>query len=289
MHTGDGLLILLVSVSQSLSIDHTPQLRMMFNPLEYTAPVHMEEPIGHADYVFFDDEPIELTALFVNWTDRPVVIPAQNQSPAESVLAELVVKPARGRTTGSPVSLELKDVPFLEAGSNRIEVQWGAPITVAPGGVLKIPLVLKAPRLSTDVYELRVSQIPLSCEKPCRVLDQGGAFRFEVRAARALPERLDQLYRRALRTLSRGAPDDADEIIQQMLAEYPTSSVAYELRGRQQVARERWREAAEAYEFAAQLVESRRDSLLKPVSEREFELPSYYRFKAEQARKRQRR
>ena len=282
------LLMLLISNLQSPSIAQPPHLRMMFNSLEYVAPAHMEEPRGGAHYVFLDDEPIELIGLFVNWSDRPLVIPMPNQTAAESVRTVLAVKRGRGREAGSPANLDANDTPFLMQGANRIEVQWGAPITVTPGGSLNVPLVLRTPKLPAGVYELRVSQILLQCEDPCRVHDQGGFFVFEVRAADKLPERLDQLYRRGLRALWRGAPDDADGIIQQMLAQYPTSSAAYELRGKQQAARERWRDAAEAYERAAQLVESGRDSLRRP-SEEQGALPWSLRFSAENARKRERR
>jgi hypothetical protein len=267
MSIPNAFLLLSIALLQGARLPQAPHLRMMFNQLGYVSPTHMDPPSGNAQYVFLEGDPVELSAKFVNWSKEVVVIPAQSQSPSQSIRTDLIVRPGKGRQSGVPVSLEESGRVFLTEGSTQSEVQWGAPITVPPGASLSVPLTLRTPKLAPDVYELRVSEILLQCESPCKVLDQGGFCRFEIRAADQLPARLDQLYRRGLHAVGDGTLDDVDGIIQQILAQYPTSSAAYELRGRQREARQQWRDAAEAYEFAARLIESRRDQLRRSDGE----------------------
>jgi tetratricopeptide (TPR) repeat protein len=118
---------------------------------------------------------------------------------------------------------------------------------------------LNAP--SYGFYELRLAKFQVQCEHPCELVDYGGLQRFELRDTEGLPEQLDYLGRQAWYYVEFEKSKQALIWIDRMLKVYPTSSFAYQLRGRYAERRRQWQKAADAYDTGAKLLETGQDAL----------------------------
>lgn len=234
------------------------RVRMMFSQHRYVQPAYMREPPIGTSHIFFQGDPIELAALFVNASDAIALFPVQVVSPSESVEADLIGGDGRTRTK---VAFDLLEEPYLEDASGRMAAQWTQPISMGPRVSLYVPLRLRAPIREPGVYSIRLSRLRLVCEAPCSVVNHGGEFTFEVRPLDQLPERLDRFARLAIRAVDDEQPENAEKYLQRLLAKYPDGSIAFQIRGRLAERQGRWLDAALSYDTAAQLVDSGRDRL----------------------------
>jgi hypothetical protein len=222
---------------------------------------HSHAAARGADYVFFADDPISARVEILNPTDSTLRLTIPQGDVTGLASLELL---RLTESTEHPV-----DATF-EPGEPRITARDGgvSPVSrsdtsvdLPPGWRLTVPGRLRSDSINRPgVYHLRVSSVFAGCEPACSVLVQAERFRFEVRRAAGVGERLDQLFRRAFDRIERSDFQAADAIVNQMLTMYP-SSAAYELRGMGAERRTDSAAAKEAYQEAARLLTTNEDRL----------------------------
>ena len=281
-----SIFVLLLNLPLASDAQSPPRLNLMFNQHGYLGPAHAEGPSPEADFLFFVGEKVAFDAKFVNWTANDLVVRFEDLSASEALAVKLL------RRDGPvveevPVRLESNGKLSLESGSRRTDVRTRKSVIVPGAGwVLTIPLAIDTTeRLPPAVYELRLATFRLRCDKPCELVNHSGVFRFSLRGTDTLPEQLDYFGRRAHYYIEYEKSKEAVRWINRMLDIYPTSSFAYQLRGRYAERRGKWGEAANAYEIAARLLESGEDQLRRqPPPNEGSTLRWFLRSEAERAR-----
>ena len=237
-------------------------LRILFNPGEDVAPFYSGRPSSGAPFVFFDDESIPVLIRFANWSDETLMLRAGGKLPDGAVSVRLYRLSASGPVE-VPVRLSVEGETSLSGASQELGLRWEDTMSIPARWALTIPVLVQTARLEAGKYELRLAQVHVSCAPSCGVRNHAGVFDFDVRRPDDLPKQLDQLLRRADHAIERGNFADADLPISRILELHPHASAAYQLLARRAERLEKWKEAADAYERAAELVETGRDNLLR--------------------------
>ena len=260
-------------------------LQILFNPGgHYVSPFYSGRPSSGAPFVFFEDEPIQVLIRFANWSDETLMLRAGGRSPGEAVSVRLY-RISESGPVEVPVRLNIEGETSLTGASQESGLRWEDTMPIPARWSLTIPMLVQTPRLEPGGYELRLTQVHVSCEPGCRVQNHAGVFPFDFRRADDLPKQLDQLLRRADHAIEAGNFADADLPISRILELHSNASAAYQLLARRAELLENWKEAADAYERAAELVATGRDTLLRHPKPQEFIGPM--RARASEARARQ--
>jgi tetratricopeptide (TPR) repeat protein len=283
------LVIVMLALGASTAYaQQPPRLRVIIGQRDYVEPQHTRGGSSKAEFVFYPGDEISLQLRIVNWDSAEVLIPPQGRTAADLVTVRLF-RQDEAASAEIPVRLVSSDPPSLVSPSERFSASWDERLAVRPNWYLTAPLVLE-PRaqLQPGFYEMRVTEVHVTCERPCEVRNYSGLVRFEFRALDGVPEHLDQLFRLAWIRIESHEPEAALGLINRMLALHTTSSAAYQLRGRRAELLGRWSEAAEAYEHALRLVETGQDELRRQIGE-PGSLRGYLRARANAARQSSRR
>lgn len=257
-----------LTLSMPLLAQHTDSdLRVLFNPREYAEPVHSADPSPASSYLFLAGEKVGLYVRVANQTSQLLSLLASGVAPDLAVRVRLMQR-VGDTWTQIPGGFVSEGSPVLLGNSQSYADQWADRIILPPRWSVSIPgYVATDVPLSPGAYELQMVSAAVACEPACSVRNHAGIFRFEVRSADALPEQLDQLFRRALVSIDHSKFEEADAAIETMLKLHPSSSAAHQLRGRKAEQLGNWVEAASAYERAVDILQFGRDRVRRSSSE----------------------
>lgn len=251
----------------ALQVNLGDDLRLFLGPgIGYSVPIYGRRPDPGADYIYFEGDPITLRVSVTNWSRRPVTLKTAAASLTQALRVELVRLDRATRTESTTLRFD-RDA-FVQAAGLRTPTAWGTDVVLQPrwsfGATATVDFAGPA---GVGRYGIEVTGVSFGCEPACAVLPGATDFRFEIKPADTLSEKVDRHLLRALRLQAFGRYGEAAAEVREALSLYPTASGAYQVLGLNAGGQGRWNEAAEAYERATHLLESGQDELRRQESE----------------------
>lgn len=217
---------------------------------------YLQAPTAPARYVVFRGERLALLASVGNRgsVDEDLEI---GQIPVEGGIGV----EGLGLPPGSAVPRIIIDPQGRqESRGAAVDAMWGAAVRVPSRGEVKFRAHIDVPETApSGVYELQFT--PRFSGRTTAIVPLAHILRFEVRSGGTFEERVEIVRRRMFRHYNHedfaAAEADADALLEM----YPTSWVAYEVKGRAAGVREDLQRAVSAYQRARELLTQGEDRL----------------------------
>lgn len=228
---------------------------------EYYETVYAPLPIGDADFMFFQEEPLLVSVQIFN--DDQVPHWLERRPDEEGDLAVL-----RDVAAGSPVGrseLRLSVSEMLEvrspAARNRRSARTEAIELASKTSVVVTARLtcMKAP-CPVGVYGLKIGST-FEVTDLASLTVNNESLKVEIRAVGSIEDRVELLRRRATRDFFAGSLVEADKLFDELLSIYPNSFVAYLLKGDIAARLARKTDAQELYKAALTILKEGRDTL----------------------------
>lgn len=245
-------------------------------PRGYIATQYTVIDASSSDYVYFVAEDIGFDVVFKNSGAEHVWLRPSSVSPEQSVVMSLYRKQS-GNSAEVPAPVRYDPEAVVTGPGQQLRAQWSRRLELAPRSAIALSGTFPATAsLTPGTYQLKMSSIAVECEPDCNLRRQAGTVRFEVRDPKSIPERLDMLLRRGKAAIRSGDYEGASRAANEMLAVYPMSAVAHQVRGESADARSDAAAALAAYQTALARLHSGQDALYITANRnRIYELTEY--------------
>jgi hypothetical protein len=254
-------LVVCVRVTAQDRLPETAQFNVQVDG--YVNVFYDQAPQAPAQWVFYRGEIIN---GFVQLLNPPRSSTMDLRTPSGiSFIAEWTAYPApRGPTR--PQQPEPNNKIQVE-GPDGIRVVFpGQDVTLSAPGIVSSGFTLDTAQMTEGIYQIAFR--PVDWQTDRRISLDHNVMTFEIRQTDSTQRALDALARRAQRAIFLGDLQDATTAVNQMLARYGNSALAFNLRGQIATRAGRQTEASQAFANAARLVRERSDDLYETRPEK---------------------
>jgi hypothetical protein len=219
--------------------------------------MYVAPPVVPARFLIFHSESLSLSLAVGNVSDQNHIIRLGNIPLAQAFRLTVVHLPPGGVVP----TLRIEPIATIMTGDNSLPVPAEGAITIPPRGSAVWTGVLEAPGgAQPGVYELQI--VPAFAGEAGEPLNPlGTIIRFEVRDVGSDQDRIELARRRMMHAYITGGDVEAAAAADSLIALYPQSALAYQVKGEIAKRAGRRPEASAAMQQALSLIVSGRDAL----------------------------